>query len=380
MKKYFIIAVAALIASVACTKTEKAPEADQLIPVTFQVANYEAQTKATSLLSESISSFQSQAFLHAQGVDLTSEGAVNGTSYQNFFMSASPWVETVSWDASAKQWAPAATYYWPKGSQSFVNFVSWYNGGGANPTISYAYTASKWTVSLNWTKSSIAANENLLYADVAWRQNANLSTYHIDDASVVGVPTLFHHALSQVNLKAYVNNAAGDLTLSSNLPADSNTKWTVTIKNVAIGSVAVGGTLSMTNADPGSKTTQAWTSSGWTSPVSGSLTNSSNVSANTITKNTAVDVLANQSVIPQSLSGVKLTFDVDIVATYNNGTTHHEVLSQEVDMSTFGPGTWAENTKYTYYIKINPSQNEVLYDPAVESDWTEYSPAPEQTI
>ena len=35
-----------------------------------------------------------------------------------------------------------------------------------------------------------------------------------------------------------------------------------------------------------------------------------------------------------------------------------------------GTTAWAMNTKYTYYLQINPSQKTVLFDPAVAEDWT----------
>ena len=377
MKKYLIIAAAALVASAACTKSEKAPEADQLIPVTFELANYKAQSKAADPSAPAGSflrinnSFSSRAFLHGQGVDLNSDGTVNGTSFQNFFGSATPWTETISWDASGKKWAPSQTYYWPKGSQSFVNFVSWY---GATPTISYAYTSSKWTATMTFAAADISSSADILYADMAWRYTANESTYHKDDAGVVGVPTLFRHGLSRIAVKAYVQNANNTIVSG---PTDNIATWTVTVKNLSIGSVTTGASLVLTNADPGSKGTQEWTATlnggsagtiAQANPTTGVV-----VGADAISSSAATAVLPMQSVLPQTIAAsVKMTFDVDIVATYTNGATHHVALNnQEIALSDFGTSEWAKNTQYTYIIKVIPSQNEVLYDPAVAEDWVE---------
>ena len=65
-----------------------------------------------------------------------------------------------------------------------------------------------------------------------------------------------------------------------------------------------------------------------------------------------------------------MNFNLDIVKT-TSGNTQHEIIPVELTLDAFGTSAWAKNTQYTYYIKIDPTQNEVLYDPAVESDWVE---------
>lgn len=375
MKKYFILAVAAVAAMAACTKSEVTETPN--VPVSFEVASYRSQTKAADPTAAEGSflrvddNFTSQAFLHAQGVDLDANGAVNGTSYQDFFGSASPWTETISWNSTDKKWAPAHTYYWPKGAQSFVNFISWYGG---TPTVAYAYTSSKWTATMTWNLASLDSAADILYADMAWRYQANESTYHKDDAGVVGVPTLFRHGLSRIAVKAYVQNAAGNIAAG---PSDSNVSWTITIKDFTLGSVTTGGNLVLTNADPGSKGTQEWTAA-VSNPSNGNIT-ASNTVISSVAKASATDVVALRSVLPQTIANtVKMSFNLDIVTT-TNGNTHHEILPIELTLDAFGTTEWAKNTQYTYYIKIDPTQNEVLYDPAVASDWVEGSTT-DQTI
>ena len=367
MKQFFILAVAAVAATAACTKNEvtEAPN----VPVSFEVASYRSQTKAADPTAPEGSflrvddHFSSQAFLHAQGVDLDENGAVNGSTFQQFFGSASPWSETITWDGTNKKWAPSNTYYWPKGSQSFVNFVSWY---GATPTVSYAYTSSKWTATMTFAAADISNSSDILYADMAWRYKANESTYHKDDAGVVGVPTLFRHGLSRIAVKAYVQNAAGNIAAG---PSDANASWVITIKNFTLGSVTTSGNLVLTNADPGSKGIQEWTAT-VTSPASGNISASDAV-ISSVAKASATDVVALRSVLPQTIANtVKMNFDLDIVKT-TSGNTQHEIIPVELTLDAFGTSAWAKNTQYTYYIKIDPTQNEVLYDPAVESDWVE---------
>ena len=93
MKKYFIFAVAAVVAMAACTKVET----DSNVPgrkIAFEVANYAGQTKAAedpgSVLAET-DNFSSKAWMHANG-------EATGT---NFFGTAdNSYVETVTYNGS----------------------------------------------------------------------------------------------------------------------------------------------------------------------------------------------------------------------------------------------------------------------------------------
>ena len=376
MKKYFIIAVAALLASAACSKVETIDNTPAR-KISFQVGNYAAQTKAAVSFKDESESFKSRAFLHAEGVDLNPDYSVNGTSYQEFFGSTG---ETIAWDGTAKEWAPAShDYYWPKSSHSFVNFASWYgtvNGADSDPTITYAYTASKWTATLSWNYTAVLgqATSNLLYADMAWRYSEqNPTDGPHKDGVTEGVPTLFHHALAQINIKAYADDDASgeNLTLSGSNPTDGTAVWTIAIKNAKITPLFASGTLTLTNADPGTaSTTQAWTGD-WAGTGTAGDVAISDFTVSTVTKATAANLVAPSCVLPQTLgASVVLSFDLDITATYtSNAATHHEIIPYSIKLNDMGTTAWAQNTKYTYYLRIVPNQNRVLFDPAIAEDW-----------
>ena len=378
MKKYFIIAIAALAASAACTKVETIDNTPD-VPITFQAANYTGQTKAVSVLND-FEEFKCKAYLHAQGIDLDANGNVNGTSFQNFFGTDG---ETITPDSTTDptEWAPSHTYYWPKGEQSFVNFVGWYgvdgNGADSAPTITYAYdgTASKYKATMVWNYTSVAGNSdsNLLYADMAWRFKANNSpaTYGMDSVTE-GVPMLFHHALAQINVKVYADGTS--LTAGTGNVSDANATWTIALENPAITPVYNAGTLTLTNEDPGTaKTTQAWTGS-WAGTGSTGNIAASTLNVDEVSKATANTLFNATCVVPQTIGAtVKLTFDMRITTTYKTAPTNPntELIPVEITLNEMGTTAWVQNTKYTYYIKIVPSQNEVLFDPALEADWTE---------
>lgn len=383
MKKFIYIAALALIAGAACTKVETET---QQVKVTFQAANYVPQTKAGEVsVFNDFKAFKSRAFLHAEGVDLNADGTVKD-SYQEFFGTAG---ETISPYNSGKAiitnptfestdvayWAPSHEYYWPKGSKSFVNFVGWYGTSGLTPTVSYAYTSSKWTATMtcNYAGSTVGeSGANFLYADMAWRYNENPDALYKKNGlanDYKGVPMLFHHALAQITVKAYVKNADTYPTINSGV-TDGVATWTVKLTDIKLTPVNKAGTLSLTNADPGSTQTQAWTGTWAGTDTAGDLTVDDDQTVTAVAKADANDILAATGVMPQAIGAdVVLTFNLDIKTAYSGSTSHHEIIPISVKLNDMGTMAWEMNKKYTYYLQINPSQRTVRFDPALEKDW-----------
>jgi len=362
MKKFFVIlAAVAMIANVACTKVEK-KTTDQKI--SFSVANYVPATKAgeVSFLSEfsdaANAKFNCKAYMKGVGVD----------GMQNFFGTDG---EIISWNATDKEWAPSHDYYWPKDDESYVNFFSWYDTG-AGPAVTNG--------TMKWENRVIGTGDNIMYADPAWRFQKNLGTYKLDGVTE-GVPTLFHHALAQVEIRAY----AEKLT-------DGTATWTIKLTDVAL-SVYNKGSLTLTATEPtegynikgewNNGTTPAWTTSGSVSDIISEGTSGFAVTA-TSADAAAAKLLSPTVVLPQSVASVNLTFNLDITTTYGSGETavsHHEIIPQTIALGNAGFATadnaWKLNTKYIYNILIKPSEKVVLFDPAVEAAWTELSYAKE---
>lgn len=351
MNKYFIIlAAAALTLSAACTKVVN--DDTPARKVTFEAVNYVPQTKTgeVSFLSEfadpSTASFKCKGFLHAEGISDT----------QNFFGANG---ETISWNSSAHEWAPSHDYYWPKGASSYVNFVSWYDTG-AGPT-----TATE--TSLQWSSRTIGAGDNIMFADEAWRFKDNDHDQFDKDGVTEGVPTLFRHALAQLQIKA----SASKLSRTS-----PNVTWAITLEDVSITGIYNTGSLSLTNTDPGESspnTIVPWTGD-WTTSGSTGTVNYSNLSLTTSEQN----LVAIQSVLPQTVSGLSLNFKIRIVSTYAGtpAVTHTELITKSFPFyaasgaalsNTYS--SWAKNHRYVYTLKVEPSENRVLFDPASESEW-----------
>ena len=407
MKKYFILAAAALVALAACSKvkTDETPAKK----ISFNPALYTAQTKADPTTNhslnaavadggEGVTAFKSKAFLHASGVATT----------QDMFGTTG---ETISYNSTVPEWAPANEYFWPKAADSYINFVSWYSKNEKSGLVPANITET----AMNWGTSSslitIVADDNILFADEAWRfkDNVRTATYNSVSGVAEGVPTLFHHALAKLSF---------DMKLKTTT-ASTKTIWDVEIQEADL-IIANNGYLPLVNAAPSgtASATSAWkvgsaaaTSEivGWTAGSStetiseGSSATASttafgkllfeNFAPKTLTdskyESTSQVFLAERTVMPQTLgSTVKfmLKFKIKLFHdTNNDGTKDGAAYSEEVITITeqnltalvSAPTSWNMNTKVKYTITIDPVGKIVKFDPAVV-DWAENTAAETQ--
>lgn len=400
MKKYLILAAAALVASAACSKVDTGVTNTPGNEIKFQAATYAPQTKAYAAETE-FTSFSTKAYLHAEGVNLFEASSFQPTSaggFQNFFGTASAYTETVTATTTdsnsngkvdageASAWTTSQTYYWPKSSNSFINFIGWYGvnsaGSPVAPTVGYAWDAdaSAYKATLDWTFTQGALGNtasNYLLADMAWRYNENTTNNQfVGDVVTSGVPMLFRHVLSKICVKIYASgtDVAKGVGGDSDKVTDGNAKWAITINSGAsLGTVSTSGTLNFSNTDPKLTTenTQAWTLDNTTSSATGSIATSSNCVVNEVTRANAVTLMPETCVLPQTLGGdVTISGNIDIVTTYTNGATNHEIVPFSVTLNSMGTSAWQTNHMYTYYLKFLPSQNVVEFDPAIDSEYT----------
>ena len=364
----------ALLAFAGCAKVEVAEAPD--VKVTFTVGSYASQTKAASILGET-TTFRSKGFLHAKGV----------SQMQDFFGTNG---ETITWDSTEKEWAPSHVYYWPKSSESYVNFVSWYDKNEATVAAAQKAAVTETTsetttvTSLSWSGRKITADDNIMWADEAWRYNQNAETYKFDGVKE-GIPTLFHHALAKLVFKAYATPDIG---------TTPNTWWKVKITEITLSGLKDTGTLSLTNSDKGSTGTKAWTTDGWTS-----LTTSTGTGAGTLTGTldelpTSVSTAENDpaiitglksTVIPQDVTAMTVTIKYEISTYYADPSSNSAPTAYSVEKlsatnvplysTTEGAGfsqtidAWEMNKIYTYIIKIDPSTKVITFLPDAQ-DWT----------
>lgn len=359
MKKYFIIAAAALVAFTACTKIEEADSVPAR-KITFQAASYVPQTKANISVWNDFTSFKCKAFLHAAGYtsetqDMFGANGEDITPYKSDGSAASS-------ESDVNYWAPSHDYYWPKDASSYVNFVAWYDKNGAPTTATE--TSLVWTI--DGSTRSLATSDNILFADEAWHYKDNTSngTQYTGDAVTSGVPMLFHHALAQLCIQAKVSKATDGKS-----PAHT---WDVTLENITLAGVFNKGTLTLSNTEPSGTTpaTQPWTGSWATSGTATEITMSDVTTP--LTAN-LVDVLSMQNVIPQAVTNnVVLNFQYNISYKYNGTEYAHEKITAAIQLNniTGAISSWDMNKKITYAITINPETTLIRIDPAMV-DWEE---------
>lgn len=372
MKKLFVLATA-VIALAACSKTEVLNETSENGPaIAFQVANYAGQTKAgeKSLITEGFNNFKTWAWY------------TSSTASNQAFMAPA----TVTWNATAKEWAPSDhVYYWPK--TGYINFFSF--AGDYYPS-TVALNGSAQAVA-TYAEETIATDDNILVADGAYGFfNNDAAKYKLDDVTE-GVPTLFRHMLSRVKFDVKVD--ASDAT-------DPKDYWKVTITSASAtvtycnqGTLKVGFpstpaiTLGSDNKPTTAGTTLQYTSAVWTpGSTTNTLTNSGNIEFEVNGGNTSSveELIADSVVMPQTLAttGVTVALTYTLEHKYNGGTAISEVVPVSAELATLSPtvSAWAPNTIYTYHIIIKPAaDNKILFDPAVE-EWTAESNKPTYTI
>lgn len=365
MTRYMLIPLA-MVALAACAKVER--EEAPATKVTFNVGSYAAQTKADShghlsLLDEEITSFRSMAFLHANGV----------TATQDFFGTTG---ETISWNSTAKEWAPSHPYYWPKSPNSYINFVSWYDKNAAATATPSTITET----SLAWTGRTIAADDNIMYADEAWLYQQNAET-HLLDGVTEGVPTLFHHALAQVRFQAKARTLTQDGEVSVTNPA---TTYVVKIKSATLTPYYKKGSLALTNTEPAAgPNVVAWTYNATSAPLGWTVDTDATAETMTGTERTLttdfVPIPGMSSVVlPQSVENMALTLTYEISTSYDNGNSYYSVETPPaVTVPLYRPSSatnaatafsntisaWEMNKIYTYNIIIDPVTNVIIYSP-----------------
>ncbi len=179
MKKYIVIAIAACVALAACTKNEVKPVAvDQ--EITFETAVYKASSKALISTTNypNTATFGTVAYRESSGTP-------------KYFGPAE-----VSYNSSKNYWSTTPAYYWPKNDAlTFMSYSPYkYQESDSSPVITVTDSYNQ----LSIADYDVAAHQetDLMVAEIQKGQKANKT----QDGGTwqKGVPTVFHHKLSQI--------------------------------------------------------------------------------------------------------------------------------------------------------------------------------------
>ena len=401
MKKYFIIAVAAVAAMAACTKVQIDETVAPDKKIGFEVGNYRAQTKANVALTNSedgLYQFHTYAYQFPKLGDAVEFMNTDVFAWDN----ASP-AQKVSSGTSIYSWAPENDYYWPK--TGYINFYSY--AGTQNPTESVS--SDKKTVTLTYADKTIASTDNIMVADAALRFNANQQTYAVDGTEgsghvTTGVPTLFRHMLAKLYMDVKIQIPAEKVS--------ANTIWKVQVlegydidgdSSIADSEKSAiipvnKGTLTLTNADALAAdaalntTTQQWVRkddyttentpdadvvSGWkpgntTEQIQLTQANVLTLPVNETVSSSTEQLLAWRTVMPQLTDNVAFKLIYKVQALHGDTVFMEEIRTVGIDAAanihnlTGSIAQWYSNKKITYHIIIDPVSEKVTFDPAVE--------------
>ena len=350
MKKYIILAAAAVMALAACTKVETAPESGR--EINFQVANY-MPTKANTQYTNG--NFGTYAWFTADSGSTGADYMVN----EEVGFASSVW-KTIH-----------NTFYWPKtGNMDFISY-SPFNGTNDTADSNPAVTAT----TLTYTNVAVA-DVDYLYADkvtVACKSGA--STDEVNDgvdSGYKGVPTLFRHALAKVSFQVKANFLEWGT-------APDKTTWKLTLQDFEIGSLYTKGDLHLT-----------WDGTSWVPQDANRIWENPSVPtagqdlASDLELTTAYQDLAaltNPYVLPQAVAAGAQTvrIKVKIETTLANGKSILEYYEKTFDLKDISSLDYIKmNQNIVYKISIKPTANvstpdspedvTITFDPAV-SDW-----------
>ena len=386
MKKYFIIAIAACVALAACTKNEVKPVGmDQ--EITFETAVYKASSKAliSTPTYPTTASFGTVAYKESTGK-------------AKYF---GP--EEVSYNSTQHYWSTATAYYWPvNDALTFMSYSPFkYQESG--------YTATPVNVTESYNTIKFAdynvqdhQDTDLMVADIKKAQKAN--TTQQGGTWQKGVPTIFHHKLSQIvainfqtvdtqdpNTKHdYANTHDG--TESKKYMAGDQQFF---LNEVALCKTCFTGSYEYTYDDASSAVTKdAWTKGStivdktlWYTELSGYPNAAGKFRGGEIvpprTDNTGAYATNNYILIlPQTFESYTLGNESNVphiyikytVRTYyadNKLTTDNDGFSDETieavvplyDIHSTTDHTWAMNKKITY--TFNLTKQRIYWDPQV---------------
>lgn len=193
MKKYLLFATAVCAALAACTKNDVKPvEMDQ--EITYQTIT----TKAASAFSTS-NKFYSWAYLLASELNWQGNSATSSPYITNSLIEYVP---------GSNAWKNASTsYYWPKKAK--LTFFAWSDATNAPSVASPATVACSKDGGIKFDNfdTSVDKNKDLLVAKIAADQKSNTSSH---DSWQEGVPVLFYHVLSAMNVTAATKTDYGE--------------------------------------------------------------------------------------------------------------------------------------------------------------------------
>lgn len=359
MKKFFFLAVAAIVTLAACTKNE----ADKTNYERNRVINFNTvANKATkapitgTTYSYDCPAFGVFAYYLASGNWNTAAANSSAVSYMDD-------VE-ISFNDTKDIWVPSSTYYWPL--EGKLTFIAYSPKSAATATFSNAgvLTLTNFTVA-----STVAAQVDLLYSSIAADKYRNEDYYEDADNSKdsetaegdKGVNIKFKHALSQIIFKA---KAADDVYASG---------LSFKVDDITVNAASTAASMTVTNPTDAQLASAITT---WTNP---------GTNANFAVSTTAFPAAANTyltTTLSDPIGDPLLMIPVTAFATTDPTVTINYTLYRRSDNVDLGSKEvtihfdniddvvtcWEAGKKYVYNLTIDLQK--IYFNPTI-TDWAD---------
>lgn len=332
MKRIILLAASAMAILAGCSRTEIRSIADEPQQITFRTI----ETKAADDFLNT-NKFYSYAYFLPK--DETWE--INNTKAQDYITGA-----LIAFNTTANAWkADGATYYWPK--QGSLTFFAW-TDNTATPTGTYAGCAKDKGITFTAYSAFDNKNKDLLVANIAKDMDGkNNLTAH--QGWEPGVPTVFHHVLSNLAFKIKTNDSYAGATYSLK---------SITLKNISTKGDYAQGSPTATVAE------NVWTGHVDVKdmPVFTSAAGQSVSSTAALLSPSTNDF---SIVLPQKFADATPEIEIVYTITTNyTGTPVVETVKETKPLKDIYTEGWVSGKKYTLNIKL--SLNEIYWDPLIE--------------
>jgi len=288
-------------------------------------------------------------------------------------------------NADGSAWMPENDYYWP--TYSTVDFISYYPESAEKncPMVEREkLTYTDYDVSGNKADISVATND-LMYAEKAVGYSGNVDNVNDDeggphDSGYSGVPTLFHHALAQLEIRILVRQPAGE----------SESRWEAVVDHAKLDGYYTKGDLELTLHNPTlTHGVTGWVPAGdenvgWTLKEGATAVSQQIAGADskiTVDSKGGADGYVTDArggcksifkafVLPQMLTDqhrLELKYTLNKYRGDNLETSEADAEVRKILLKTDLIPYWGMNQKIVYTIIINPG-GKIMFDPAVV-DW-----------
>lgn len=330
MKRIILLAASAMAILAGCSRTEIRSISDEPQQITFRTI----ETKAADDFLNTNKFYSYAWFLPSK-------------DWAKNFADAQPYIQgaLIAYNATATAWkADGATYYWPK--QGSLTFFAWTDYTDA-PAPTLAGCAKDKGITFTAYSAFDHKNKDLLVADIAKDMDGKNLTTH--QGWKPGVPTVFHHVLSNLAFTIQTNDNYAGATYSLK---------SITLKNISTKGDYAQGSPTATAAE------NVWTGHVDVKAMPVFTSAAGQPVSSTVAK-LAPSADDYSIVLPQKFADATPEIEIVYTITTNyTGTAVVETVTETKSLKDIYTEGWVSGKKYTLNIKL--SLNEILWDPSVE--------------